>query len=71
MRQWMLFVRNLKWSMYKYKKIPWTLQVPDEDVMALHMLVVAPDFRGRGLGEMLVRFGIYFCKKFQSKDDQD
>lgn len=51
----------------EYKKIPWTLQVPDEDVMALHTLVVGPKFRGRGFGEMLVRFGICFCKDSGAK----
>ena len=47
----------------EYKKIPWTLQAPDEDIMVIHTLVVDPDYRGQGLGEKLVRFGIDCCKK--------
>ena len=46
----------------EYKKMPWNLSVPDENIMSLHTLVVAPGHRGRGFGEKLVRFGIDFCK---------
>lgn len=51
----------------EYKKISWTLQVPDESVMTMHTVVVAPDYRGRGFGEKLVRFGIDFCKNSGAK----
>lgn len=51
----------------EYRKIPWTLQVPDESVMTMHTVVVDPEYRGRGLGEKLVRFGIDFCKNFGAK----
>lgn len=51
----------------EYKKIPWTVQVPDKSVMDLHTLVVDPDYRDRGFGEKLVLFGIDFCKKSGAK----
>ena len=51
----------------EYKKIPWTLSVPDEDVMTLHTVVIHPACRGRGYGEKLVRFGIDFCKTAGAK----
>ena len=51
----------------EYKKITWTLQVPDDCVMTIHTVVVDPDYRGRGFGEKLVRFGIDFCKNSGAK----
>lgn len=48
----------------EYRKISWTIQVPDERVMTIHTLVVNPDYRGCGFGEKLVRFGINFSKAF-------
>lgn len=51
----------------EYKKISWTQQVPDESVMTMHTVVVAPDYRGRGFGEKLVRFGIDLCKNSGAK----
>ena len=56
----------------EYKKIPWTLQIPDEDVMAndvmtIHTLAVEPDYRNHGIGESLIRFSIDFCKNSGAK----
>lgn len=51
----------------EYKKITWTLQVPADCVMTIHTVVVDPDYRGRGFGEKLVRFGIDFCKNSGAK----
>lgn len=51
----------------EYRKISWTIQVPDERVMTIHTLVVHPDYRECGLGEKLVRFGIDFSKDSGAK----
>ena len=51
----------------EYKKIPWSLQVPDECVITIHTVVTDPDFRGQGVGERLVLFGIDFCRNAGAK----
>ena len=50
-----------------YKKIPWTVQVPDECVMSIHTVVVAPAHRNQGFGERLIQFGIELCKSSNAK----
>lgn len=39
-----------------YKDAPWQYQVPDEQIMVLHTLVIDPLRKGQGLGKTFVRF---------------
>ena len=51
----------------EYRRMPWKVQVSDEEVMTIHTLVVDPKVRNRGIGEKLVRFSIDFCKNAGAK----
>lgn len=52
----------------EYKRMPWKTPVPDEQVIAVHTLVVDPGHRKEGLGEKLVQFCIEFCKNAGMKE---
>lgn len=47
----------------EYKKIPWSVQASDEQVMTIHTLVMHPDYRNQGLGEKMVHFAMDHCKE--------
>lgn len=51
----------------EYKKIPWALQVPEEQVLVIATLAVDPDYRKQGIGEKLIDFCIEYCKKAGAK----
>lgn len=51
----------------EYRRMPWKLQAPDDEIMTIHTLVVSPNVRNRGIGEKLVRFSIEICKNAGAK----
>ena len=51
----------------EYRRMPWTIQVSDQDVRTIHTLVVDPKLRNRGIGEKLVRFSIDLCRNDGAK----
>lgn len=46
----------------EYKKIPWSMEVPDSQVMIIKTLAVDPRYRNQGIGEKLVKFCVERCR---------
>ena len=45
-----------KMQVYVYEGAPWKYQVPEEQVMVLHTLVISPSESGKGYGKEFIRF---------------
>lgn len=43
-------------QVYVYEGAPWKYQVPEEQVMVLHTLVISPSESGKGYGKAFIRF---------------
>lgn len=51
----------------EYRRMPWKVQAPDDEVLTIGTLVVDPNCRNRGVGEKIVRFAIEYCKNAGAK----
>lgn len=47
-------------QMPAYASVPWSVDVPDEQVMVMHTLTTDPDMNGRGAGTHFLEFYEYF-----------
>lgn len=46
-----------------YRGAPWKFDLPDEQIMVLHTLVIDPDAKGRGLGRTFTEFYEQYAKE--------
>jgi len=51
----------------EYRNIPWGISCDDKEVMVIHTLVVHPSCRQQGLAELLLNYGLDYCRQAGAK----